>query len=117
MSQTPPRAPAAPPDSASSGWSLRTRLLGAILVVALTTLAVGVFGIQRMSELADKADQVYSEGATPLDGLRTLQVDWWELAAQTARAAIPSLPPASIQDARQGAAEAAEAMVAHAEAV
>ncbi|MGX5654866.1 methyl-accepting chemotaxis protein [Geodermatophilus nigrescens] len=117
MSQTPPRAAAAVPADSSSGWSLHTRMLGAILVVALTTLGVGLFGIARMAVLADKADQVYSEGAAPLDGLRTLQVDWWELAAQTARAAIPTLPPASIQDAQRDAAEAAEAMAAHAEAV
>ncbi|WP_336033347.1 methyl-accepting chemotaxis protein [Geodermatophilus sp. FMUSA9-8] len=116
MSQTPPRAAAAPPDS-SSGWSLHTRMLGAILVVALTTLGVGLFGIARMAVLADKADQVYSEGAAPLDGLRTLQVDWWELSAQTARAAIPTLPPATIQDAQRDAAEAVEAMAGHAEAV
>jgi methyl-accepting chemotaxis protein len=119
MSQSTTRVPpAAPTDgSPTGGWGLRTRLLGAILVVALTTLAVGLFGIHRMSVLADKADQVYSEGAAPLDGLRTLQVDWWELAAQTARAAIPSLPPATIQEARQGAADAGEAMAGHAEDV
>ena len=119
MSQSTPRVPTATTtdESATGGWGLRTRLLGAILVVALTTLAVGVFGIHRMSVLADKAEQVYTEGAEPLDGLRTLQVDWWELAAQTARAAIPSLPPASIQDARQGAADAGEAMAGHAEDV
>ncbi|WP_369255862.1 methyl-accepting chemotaxis protein [Geodermatophilus amargosae] len=119
MSQSSTRVPTAGPagDSPTGGWGLRTRLLGAILVVALTTLAVGLFGIHRMSVLADKADQVYSEGTEPLDGLRTLQVDWWELAAQTARAAIPSLPPASIQEARQAAADAGEAMAGHAEDV
>ncbi len=75
---------------------LRTRLLAAMLLVALTTLAVGGVGIQRMSVLSDKADQVYSDGAVPLDGLRQLQVTWWQLAAHTARAAIPTLPPPSI---------------------
>jgi methyl-accepting chemotaxis protein len=117
MSQTPPRTTTPPAEAASSGWSLRTRLLGAILVVAAITLAVGLFGIQRMSVLADKADEVYSNGAEPLDGLRTLQVDWWELSAQTARAAIPTLPPANIQAARQEAGEAAERMTGDAETV
>jgi methyl-accepting chemotaxis protein len=117
MSQTPPRTTTPPAEAASSGWSLRTRLLGAILVVAAITLAVGLFGIQRMSVLADKADEVYSDGAEPLDGLRTLQVDWWELSAQTARAAIPMLPPANIQAARQEAGEAAERMTGDAETV
>ncbi|SFT33094.1 methyl-accepting chemotaxis protein [Geodermatophilus amargosae] len=119
MSQSTTRVPpaASTDGSPTGGWGLRTRLLGAILVVALTTLAVGLFGIHRMSVLADKADQVYSEGAAPLDGLRTLQVDWWELAAQTARAAIPSLPPATVQEAREGAADAGEAMAGHAEDV
>jgi methyl-accepting chemotaxis protein len=127
MSQNPPRTTSTPATStpaattpaatAAPGWSLRTRLLGAILVVAAIALAVGLFGIQRMSVLADKADEVHSAGAEPLDGLRTLQVDWWELSAQTARAAIPTLPPANIQAARQEAGEAAERMAAHAEAV
>jgi methyl-accepting chemotaxis protein len=101
----------------TSGWSLRTRLLGAILVVAAMTLAVGLFGIQRMSVLADKAEQVHSGGAEPLDGLRTLQVDWWELSAQTARAAIPTLPPATVQEARQEAGEVAERMAEDAQTV
>jgi methyl-accepting chemotaxis protein len=100
-----------------AGWSLHTRLLGAILVVALTTLGVGLFGIQRMSVLADKADQVWSEGATPLDGLRRLQVDWWALSAHTARANIPTLPPATVQEAREQAAAAGESMAGHAETV
>ena len=116
MSQTPSRVPPAPADS-SSGWSLHTRLLGAILVVALTTLGVGLFGINRMAALADKADQVYGEGAAPLDGLRTLQVDWWQLSAYTARAAIPALPAASIAEAQQSAAASVETMAEHAAAV
>ncbi|MGY1702129.1 methyl-accepting chemotaxis protein [Geodermatophilus sp. SYSU D00766] len=116
MSQTPARVPTSA-EPRSSGWSLHTRLLGAILVVALTTLGVGLFGIARMSVLADKADQVYDEGATPLDGLRRLQVDWWELSAHTARANIPTLPPATLQEARESAAAAGEAMVEHADAV
>ncbi|MGY1609430.1 methyl-accepting chemotaxis protein [Geodermatophilus sp. SYSU D00700] len=117
MSQTPARVPTTPAEPTSSGWSLHTRLLGAILVVALTTLGVGLFGIQRMSVLADKADQVHDEGAVPLDGLRRLQVDWWELSAHTARANIPTLPAATVQEARESAAAAGEAMVTDAEAV
>ncbi|MGY1672568.1 methyl-accepting chemotaxis protein [Geodermatophilus sp. SYSU D00710] len=117
MSQTPARVPTTPAEPTSSGWSLHARLLGAILVVALTTLGVGLFGIQRMSVLADKADQVHDEGAVPLDGLRRLQVDWWELSAHTARANIPTLPAATVQEARESAAAAGEAMVTDAEAV
>ena len=54
---------------------LRGRLLAAILLVALTTLAVGAVGISRMSALSTQADEVYSKGALPLDGLRRLQAD------------------------------------------
>src|SRR3978361_1147346 len=75
------------------GLGLRARVLGAILVVALTTVGVGAFGIQRMSVLSDKADQVYANGAAPLDALRQMQATWWEFSAQTARANIPGLPP------------------------
>ena len=50
-----------------------------ILVVALTTVGVGAFGIQRMSVLSDQAEDVYDDGTVPLDALRQLQVDWWQL--------------------------------------
>jgi methyl-accepting chemotaxis protein len=89
---------------------LRGRLLGAIAIVALTTVTVGGIGISRMSELSGQADEVYTDGALPLDGLRTLEADWWILAAQTARAAIPTLPPASIANAQQNAAAAAQTL-------
>ncbi len=96
----------------SGGWGLRSRVLGAVLVVALTTLGVGVFGITRMSALDAKATEVFSEGATPLDGLRRLQADWWQLSAYSARAAIPTLPAASLAEAQQGSAATAEQLAA-----
>src|SRR3954471_12159868 len=95
---------AAPEAARSGGTGLRARLLGAILVVALATIAVGVVGINRMAALSEKADQVYTEGAQPLDGLRQLQADWWQLSTYTARAAIAALPPEQIQSAQQSAA-------------
>ncbi|RFU21374.1 HAMP domain-containing methyl-accepting chemotaxis protein [Geodermatophilus marinus] len=91
-------------DATGSRWGLRTRLLGAVLVVALTTLGVGLFGIQRMSALSAQAERVHTEGAVPLDGLRQLQADWWELMAHTARANIPTLPPESLATSQQNAA-------------
>ncbi|WP_116449408.1 methyl-accepting chemotaxis protein [Blastococcus litoris] len=99
--------------SGRRGFGLRSRVLGAILVVALTTVGIGAFGIQRMGVLSDQAQQVFDEGAEPLDGLRTLQADWWELSAYTARAAIPSLPAASIQASQQKAAEMAQTIADH----
>ena len=42
------------------------------LTRALVAQQVGAFGINRMSELSDKAEQVYERGAVPLDGLRRL---------------------------------------------
>jgi methyl-accepting chemotaxis protein len=101
----------------TGGWGLRSRVLGAVLVVALTTLGVGVFGISRMAVISDKAEQVYSDGAQPLDGLRQLQVDWWQLSANTARAAITALPASSIAKAQQNAAAAAEELTADTQAV
>ena len=93
-------------------FGLRSRMLGAILVVALTTVGVGAFGIQRMSVMSDQAQRVYDEGAVPLDGLRQLQVDWWAMSASTARANIAALscsarsnaPPALIECTRYSAA-------------
>ncbi len=116
MSQNPPRT-TAPAEATPSGRSLRTRLLGAILVVAAIALGVGVFGVQRMSVLADKADQVYTEGTLPVDGLRTLEAQWWELGAHTARASLPSLPAAAIAQEQALTGEVAQAMTAKAEEV
>src|SRR3954468_23383533 len=99
-------SPASPVRRGFASWGLRSRLLGAILVVALTTVGVGAFGIQRMSVLSEKAEQVYTDGAAPLDALRQMQSAWWEFSAQTARANIPALPAPTIAEAQQGAAAA-----------
>src|SRR4051794_1328424 len=84
------------PDTARRGnRSLRVRMIGAVLVAGVTTVGVGVFGVDRMSELSGKADGVYAEGTVPVDALRKLQVDWWELQTHIARANIEALPPES----------------------
>jgi methyl-accepting chemotaxis protein len=103
--------------SGSVRWGLRSRLLGAFLVVALMTVGVGIFGIQRMSVLSDQAEQVYTDGAVPLDGLRSLQSDWWTLSAHTARAAITALPPATIAQEQQETAASAATLSAQSAAV
>jgi methyl-accepting chemotaxis protein len=72
--------------------SLRMRMIGAVLVASVTTVAVGAFGINRMSELSVKASDVYSDGTVPTAALRTLQVDWWRLQTDIARANIEALP-------------------------
>jgi methyl-accepting chemotaxis protein len=90
------------PEVSGRGLGLRSRLLGAILVVALTTVGVGLFGIQRMSVLSDQAQTVYDEGTLPVNAMRELQVDWWTLSANVARAAIPTLPPDTIAKAQRG---------------
>ncbi|MCA0144957.1 methyl-accepting chemotaxis protein [Blastococcus sp. LR1] len=58
---------------------LRGRLLAAILVVALTTVAVGAVGVSRMSALSDKATEAYEQGTVPLEQLKSLEVTWWQL--------------------------------------
>jgi methyl-accepting chemotaxis protein len=98
-----PGAGLADSDTGRHGPGLRTRLLGAITVVAVTAVGVGAFGVARMSAISTEADQVYSEGAAPLDGLRTLQSDWWQFAADTARANIPTLPPDTIAASQKNA--------------
>ncbi|RBY84100.1 methyl-accepting chemotaxis protein [Blastococcus sp. TF02A-30] len=96
-----------------SRLGLRSRMLGAILVVALTTVGVGAFGIQRMSVLSEQAQDVYDDGAVPLDALRSLQSDWWEFSTNTARAAIPSLPPEAIARAKADSADVMTRMTEH----
>jgi methyl-accepting chemotaxis protein len=99
--------PSEAPETRDGGsrFGLRSRMLGAILVVALTTVGVGAFGINRMSALSDNAQQVYDRGAVPLDGLRRLEADWWQLSANVARAAVATLPPETIATAKERAAE------------
>jgi methyl-accepting chemotaxis protein len=82
-----------PAPATGRGWGLRSRLLGAILVVALTTLAVGIVGVQRMSVLSDSAERVYTEGTLPLRELKQLQGDWWEHEAWNARSSIEGAGP------------------------
>jgi methyl-accepting chemotaxis protein len=108
------RAPtaAARPSGARSGPGLRWRLLGAILVVALTTVGVGVFGIVRMAALRDRAADVYAQGTVPLDRLHVLESDWWQLQAFTARANIEALPPQARALAQQYAGTAAQTLAA-----
>lgn len=75
---------------------LQGRLLVAILLVALTTLAVGLIGASRMTVLSERAEQVYEEGTVPLDDIRLLQSYWWEYRAHSARSAITTLDPAAV---------------------
>src|SRR3954463_7685592 len=108
------------PDSSSSrprgNRSLRVRMIGAVLVASVTTVGVGAFGVSRMSELSEKADVVYAEGTVPVDALRKLQVDWWELQTHTARANIEALPPESRASSQQKSAGAAQTLAADVEA-
>jgi len=90
--------------------SLRVRMIGAVLVASVTTVGVGAFGVNRMSELSAKADLVYAEGTVPVDALRTLQVDWWELQTHIARANIEALPPESRASSQEKATAAAQTL-------
>ena len=88
--------PAVGPDRPRrANRSLRVRMIGVVLVAGVATVAVGSFGINRMSALSEAADVVHTEGTVPVDALRKLQVDWWELQTHIARANIEALPPES----------------------
>ena len=107
-----PQAPQAAASRGPRGRSLRTRLVGTILLAGLATAGVGAFGISRMAALSEEADAVYSEGTLPVDALRQLQVDWWLLSANTARANIEALPPEARMSAQEKATAAAETLMA-----
>src|SRR5215217_4224715 len=96
--------------------SLRVRMIGAVLIAGVTTVAVGAFGVNRMSMLSEKADTVYAEGTVPVDALRKLQVDWWELQTHIARSNIEALPPESRASSQQKAAAAGQTLAADVEA-
>ena len=110
------RRPAASCPRAAANRSLRVRMIGAVLVAGVTTVGVGAFGINRMSELSAKADDVYTEGTVPVDALRKLQVDWWELQTHIARANIEALPPESRASAQEKAVAAGQILAADIEA-
>jgi methyl-accepting chemotaxis protein len=90
--------------------SLRVRMIGAVLIASVATVGVGLFGVDRMSELSAKAGLVHSEGTVPVDALRTLQVDWWELQSHIARANIEALPADSRASSQQKATAAAKTL-------
>jgi len=98
------------PAPVRGNGSLRVRMIGAVLVASVTTVGVGAFGINRMSELSTKADVVYSQGTLPVDALRTLQVDWWQLQTHIARANIEALPPESRASSQEKATAAAKTL-------
>jgi methyl-accepting chemotaxis protein len=99
-----------PAEGRRGNRSLRVRMIGAVLVASVTTVGVGAFGVNRMSELSAKADLVYAEGTVPVDALRTLQVDWWELQTHIARANIEALPPESRASSQEKATAAAKTL-------
>ena len=105
-------SPDAVPSRRRGNRSLRVRMIGAVLVASVTTVGVGVFGVNRMSELSAKADVVYSDGTVPVDALRTLQVDWWELQTHIARANIEALPPESRASSQDKATAAGQTLAA-----
>src|SRR3954470_6278657 len=90
--------------------SLRVRMIGAVLIAGVTTVAVGAFVINRMSTLSEEADVVYAEGTVPVDALRTLQVDWWQLQTHIARANIEALPAESRASSQEKATAAAKTL-------
>ena len=96
--------------------SLRVRMIGAVLIAGVATVAVGAFGINRMSALSAEADVVYTEGTVPVDALRKLQVDWWELQTHIARANIEALPAESRASSQEKAAAAGQTLAADVEA-
>ena len=101
----------------SQSRSLRTRLVGTVLLAGLTTAAVGAFGITRMAALSAEADVVYTDGTVPVDALRELQVDWWLLQTHTARFNIEALPRDARLSAQDKAAAAADTLTADIAAV
>jgi len=114
---TAPESSASPLGRIAGRVGLRGRLLVAILLVALTTITVGAVGISRMAALSDQAEQVYTDGAEPLDGVRQLQALWFELQAYSARTSIPSLPAATLAESVTGVSDTSQALAAQTTAV
>ena len=63
-----------------------------------------------MAALSDEADAVYAEGTVPVDALRELQVDWWQLQTHTPGFNIEALPAGARLSAQDKAAAAAETL-------
>jgi len=82
---------------------LRGRLLTAVLVVALTTVGVGAFGISRMSALSEQANEVFTDGEIPVDGFRQVESLWWQYSTWQARGGMAGMPPAVLAAANENA--------------
>ncbi len=89
-----------------TSWGLRSRVLGAILVVAVTTVAAGGVGVARMATMAEQAQDVFDSGTRPLDALHTMQATFLDFQVGQARTAIPTLPPEVIARAAASTADA-----------
>ncbi|MPQ98058.1 HAMP domain-containing protein [Modestobacter sp. I12A-02628] len=72
-----------------TSWPLRLRLLVAIALVGVTTLVAGAVGVMRMSELDRQAQNVYAEGAVPMDLVRSIQTNWYRGIVGSTRALLP----------------------------
>jgi methyl-accepting chemotaxis protein len=71
---------------------IRSRILGAVGLTALTTLVVGGLSILQMSVLNDKAQTVNQQGATSLIQLHDIEVAWWSYQTTSARSGLPDIP-------------------------
>ncbi|WP_369140466.1 methyl-accepting chemotaxis protein [Modestobacter versicolor] len=100
-----------------SRFGLRSRLLAAFLTVALATLVVGAFGVQRMSVLSQQAEEVYQEGTVPLRELLMLRSSWWEYQANDARGRSAGLTPEAVSTVVEQAAAARTRMAEYAESL
>jgi len=96
---------------------LRSRLIGLAAVISLVTIAVGGFGVQRMSVLSDQALRVYDNGAVPLKELLTLRSDWWEAQTWQTRTTLAGLGADALASTQKSAQESAAALAAQQQVV
>jgi len=80
-----------------AGLGIRPRILGAVGITALTTLAMGGLGVVQMSVLNDRAQAVYRDGATSLTRIHEVEVAWWTYQAYSARSGMADMPDETLK--------------------
>lgn len=75
---------------------IRVRILAAVGLTALTTLAMGGVGVVQMSLLNERAQTVYQQGATSIVKLHQVEVAWWEYQTFSARSSMANMPPETL---------------------
>src|SRR4051794_9787340 len=88
MTAQSPAQPVNPVARIIADWSLNTKIMAIVLVLALVGGGVGVFAIYQMGRLNASADELYSGSVVPTQDLEGIAVDMGSMRATVLNHAI-----------------------------